>query len=122
MTALGTITGAVSVAVGSGEPVEVATFEVPIATTVVATEPGAARLVAHVGPATLGSAIADTLRQLADRIDPDVHDLPEPELLPGAQILHCPDCDATAIGGAGDSIEHADNGAHVHHTTYGDGT
>lgn len=47
--------------------------------------------------------------------------LPEPELLPGYVVLRCPDCDATAVGRPSESIEHAEDGAHVHHMTYGGG-
>lgn len=119
MTALGMVTGSISLGVGSSAPVEVATFDLPIVAHLSRNGEGAVTLDATIGPESLSSAIAIALREAADHFDPETRELPEPELLPGAVVLHCPDCDATVVGSPGDMLEHAEDGAHVHSMTYG---
>ncbi len=120
MTTLGTITGSVSISLSSAQAIEVGTFDLPV---VVDAVPGDPDVVTYqVGSGPLGRAMATALRDLADHIDPDVEtvDLPA-ELAPGWVVLTCTDCDATMVGRPGESLEHADGGAHVHHTTYAAG-
>lgn len=49
----------------------------------------------------------------------EIVDLPEPELLPGAMVIQCTECDATVVGANGDTLEHANDGAHVYSPRYG---
>ncbi|MDF2554142.1 MAG: hypothetical protein K0R60_37 [Microbacterium sp.] len=121
MMTLATIKGTVLIGISSAQGVEVAEFTLPVQVDAEARDPGVVRY--SVGPDSLGHAIAAALREVADRVDPDVPnaapaDLPA-DLEPGWVVLACPDCDATAVGRPGESIEHADGGAHVHHMSYG---
>ena len=84
MTALGVIVGTVSVGVGSGAPVELATFDLPIVAHLSRDGGGVITLGATIGPESLGSAIAGALREVADRFDPGVHDLTPVDALPPA--------------------------------------
>jgi hypothetical protein len=122
MTALGTIKGVLSLGLGDADPHEVADFELPIVAEVESNGPGVVMLGVTVGPDSLASAIARSLRDIADRIDPQKHvDLLDADLAPGAVVLRCSDCDATMIGSRGDLLEHSDGGAHVWSPSYGGG-
>lgn len=124
-TMLRTLTGGISISIGAGDPVHVATFELPLSTRVSSTNEHTINLVVETEPASLNSAIADALRQLADSIDPVPADAPvdlQPaELELGFVIVHCPSCDTTQVGRPGDALEHAEGGAHVWHPSYGAG-
>lgn len=122
MTALGSLTGSVSVSVSSLPGIQVAEFALPIAARVEPDEGEGIRLVANVGPDSLGHAIATALRDLADSIDPDRHapvDLEPVELAPGFVHVVCDVCGSQVAGRPGERLEHADGGAHVYETTLG---
>ncbi|WP_374978111.1 hypothetical protein ACEYYH_10545 [Microbacterium trichothecenolyticum] len=128
MTAsVGAVTVTLSLAVGAAPAQEVGSVEVPVAARVEGSAPGELRAVLEVAPDAFGAAIAGALRGIADRFDPAMPD-PEPvdlagDLAPGAVLLRCaePGCGATMAGWPGETIEHADGGAHVWSSTYGAG-
>jgi hypothetical protein len=119
--ALGSITVTLSLGVGSAPAHEVASLEVPVSARVEGADAGTLRVALSAAPDAFGKAVASALRDVADRFDPDV-DLLAADLAPGAVLLSCPSCPATIAGWPGDSIEHADDGAHVMAMTYGSGS
>lgn len=126
MTALGSIIVTLSLGVDSAPPSEVASVEVPVSAKVEGVAEGFVRIVLATAPDAFGKAIAGALRTVADRFDPDTEDpvaadLPD-ALAPGAVLLRCPSCPATLAGWPGESLEHADGGAHVWHPRLGVGS
>lgn len=121
MSALGAVTVTLSLGVGSAPAHEVASVEVPLTARVEGVdEDGALRVALATAGDAFGKAIAGALRDVADRFDPDVADV-DADLAPGAVLLRCSSCPATLAGWPGESIEHADGGAHVWHSSYGAG-
>lgn len=119
--ALGSITVTLSLGVGSTPAQDVASVEVPVTARVEGRDAGTLRVALTAAPDAFSKAIAGALRDVADRFDPDVTVL-EADLAPGAVLLSCSSCDATVAGWPGDSIEHAEDGAHVMAMTYGSGS
>lgn len=104
-----TIPASITLAIGNTPVETVVEFGVPLVATVERTGPNQITLTP---PQGLGRAFAAALRKLADEIDPDVVELPA-DLEPGAVVIRCPQCPATMVGTPGDTLEHADDGAHV---------
>lgn len=110
-----TIPASITLAIGNTPVETVVEFGVPLEASVERTGPNQITLTP---PQGLGRAFAAALRKLADEIDPDVVELPA-DLEPGAVVIRCPQCPATMVGTPGDTLEHADDGAHVFAPTYG---
>lgn len=118
------IPASVTLSIGNTPVDTVVAFDVPLEGSVRRTGPSEITLTPPAG-GSLGRAFAAALRQLADRVDPDVPDAPvdlDPvDLEPGFVIVRCPVCEASQVGRPGDALEHADDGAHVYSATYGGG-
>lgn len=116
--AVARIPASVTLSIGNTPVDTVVAFDVPLEVSARRTGPSEVTLTPPDG-GSLGRAFAGALRQLADQVDPDVPDAPvdlDPaELEPGFVIVRCPVCDTSQAGRPGDTLEHAEDGAHVYH-------